>query len=347
MKATIAPFLLLIAGLALGQERCDAPSPSVFCNTTEILAYETSDCRPFQVFVTRGSDEPYPGRLGNLTREICSGIGGTDECGFENVVYPAKSTSWGTDVWCDSAGQGAVNGQAQMKAYSEKCPDSKLILLGFSQGGAVAQDILGGGGGKVFACEQDANPAMDPTSSPGANVVAAVTFGAVVRSKYQNFTVGEGADYDGQAPRTPEQLAGLLAYSDVLLDYCHYGDPMCAVGSEPADVYVHLDYFLEHNEEVKKWVVAMAKASDGTASGKPSKPTISSTSTSVAAKSTVMSTAMTSTVAVTSATATASVPGDAEAVKQVSPPYNTGAAGSLTPTAPYMPALAFLAVLWL
>lgn len=159
MKATLSS-LVLIAAVVLAQERCDAPSPSIFCNTTEILAFESSDCRPFHVFLTRGSDEPYPGRLGNVTKEICAGIG-EDDCSFENVQFPAKSTAWGVDEWCKSAAKGAANGQAQIKAYVDKCPDSKLMLLGFSQGAAVAQDILGGGGGKVFACDQATNPPLD------------------------------------------------------------------------------------------------------------------------------------------------------------------------------------------
>lgn len=168
MKAVFSA-LAFVAATAFAQERCDAPYPNIFCNSTEILAYETSDCRPFHVFVTRGSDEPYPGRLGNLTKEICSGIGGTEKCGFESVEYPAKSTAWGVEEWCKSAGKGAAAGQAQMKAYAEKCPDAKLILLGFSQGAAVAQDILGGGGGHVFECDQAENPAMDATTAPGKN----------------------------------------------------------------------------------------------------------------------------------------------------------------------------------
>lgn len=35
---------------------------------------------------------------------------------------------------------------------------------------------------------------------------------------------------------------------------------MCAVGSEPANVWVHLDYFYGHNEEVVPWVAQKAKA---------------------------------------------------------------------------------------
>ncbi|CAA9966221.1 Cutinase multi-domain protein [Pyrenophora teres f. maculata] len=275
---------LLSGSLAVAQQRCDVPSPGIYCNSTDILAYQSDDCKPFHIFVVRGSDEPYPGRLGNLTKQICAEIGGTDVCGFENVEYPAKSTTWGQDVWCDSASKGAKNGQAQMKAYNEKCPDSNLIVLGFSQGGSVAQDMLGGGGGHVFACQQDMNPALDP--GPAAKVVAAATFGAVVRSRDQNFTVGQGVHYDGTSPRAPDHLDALNAFSDRFLDYCHYGDPICAVGSRPAQVTEHLNYFVKHNAQVIEWIAAMARVSAGDASVKPSKPILaaSPSSMSVAAR---------------------------------------------------------------
>lgn len=170
MKAVLSVLALLATGvLAQGEpERCDAPYPNVFCNTTEILKFQSDSCSSYHIFLARGSDEPYPGRLGNITREICKSIGSND-CTFENIKYPAKSTAWGKDEWCKSAGKGAAAGQSQMKSYSQKCPNSKLILLGFSQGAAVAQDILGGGGGKVFECEQQSNPALDPTTAPGSN----------------------------------------------------------------------------------------------------------------------------------------------------------------------------------
>jgi hypothetical protein len=157
---TVLPTLSLIAGVALAQKRCDAPYPEVYCNTTEILAFESYDCKPYHVFIVRGSDEPYPGRQGNVTQQICSKLG-KDQCSFENVEYPAKSSAWGKEEWCKSAAKGAMNGQAQLAGYHQQCPDSKLILLGYSQGGSVAQDMLGGGGGPAFECEQASNPALD------------------------------------------------------------------------------------------------------------------------------------------------------------------------------------------
>lgn len=89
--------------------------------------------------------------------------------------------------------------------------------------------------------------------------MAAVTFGAVARNKNQNFTVGEGVNFDGTRARSNEQLEALQQYSEVLLDYCHGSDPICAIGSDPYNVTRHLDYFLEHNEEVTKWIVGKAQ----------------------------------------------------------------------------------------
>jgi hypothetical protein len=342
MRVSQLPLLVttMAGSLVLAQQRCDAPSPGIYCNSTEILAYHSDDCKPFHIFVARGSDEPYPGRLGNLTSNICAAIGGSGDCGYEDVEFPAKSSAWGQTAWCDSATKGAKSGQDQMKAYSQKCPDSKLIVLGFSQGASVAQDMLGGGGGPVFACEQDTNPALDATSAPGSNVVAAVTFGAVVRSRDQNFTVGRGVNYDGTSARSPEHLQGLNAYADVLLDYCHYGDPICAVGSEPQDVNEHLNYFLQHNEEVVKWVSGMAKASGDDVSAKPSKPVISQSpsSTSVLAKPAATSSGSATPSPI--ATATDSVAKNAETSA-------TGAASSLTGTLGFLTALALTVTVFL
>lgn len=74
-------------------------------------------------------------------------------------------------MWCKSAHIGATNGQKQMREYAERCPDAKLILLGFSQGGSVALDILGGGGdepSEVMGCMQEGNPSLNRDESPGS-----------------------------------------------------------------------------------------------------------------------------------------------------------------------------------
>jgi hypothetical protein len=102
-------------------------------------------------------------------------------------------------------------------------------------------------------------------------------------------------------------LDALSKFSDRLRDYCHSGDPICAVGSLPVSVDNHLNYFEEHNAEVLAWVVnkAMGKAE--------------TVSTSVAAKSAAGPTPTPSLV-------TPSTNGNAAA----SPEVKTGKAGRLS-----------------
>ena len=166
------PLLLTLASsLVAAQDRCDTASPTTNCDAIpEITAYRTTDCRPYHIFVTRGTDEVKPGRLGNITALVCDSLGGTSECGWEDVDYPAANRYISDSSWCESAATGVKNGQAQLKEYVERCPDSKVIMFGYSQGATVTQDLLGGGGGPLFdKCTQEANAGLDRAQAPGSN----------------------------------------------------------------------------------------------------------------------------------------------------------------------------------
>lgn len=99
-------------------------------------------------------------------------------------------------------------------------------------------------------------------SSSHANyitVVAAVVFGAVRRSPSEPYSVKSGRNYTGTSPRSSSQIAGLEPYTDILRDYCNFGDPICAIGSEPADVGQHMNYFELYDEEAADFVVRSAQ----------------------------------------------------------------------------------------
>lgn len=121
---------------------------------------EEPSCDDVHVFIARGSTEPYPGRQGALADAICEGI---DPCGYEDIIYPATF-----EDYCNSAGSGVANGTAQVTAYAERCPDARLVLTGYSQGGHVVGDVLGGGGGPFQDCEQETNAPLSPDTAPGS-----------------------------------------------------------------------------------------------------------------------------------------------------------------------------------
>ncbi|KAF2659735.1 carbohydrate esterase family 5 protein [Lophiostoma macrostomum CBS 122681] len=260
-----AVFLTLLYKVATTAAQCIDGDPC-----PEVIALESSECTDYHAFLARGSDSPYPGHLGPLVKLTCDGLVGNSSssdvtCGYENIIFPANSSFAGVDAWCESAGTGAKNGQQQMKDYADKCPDAHLILLGYSQGASVSLDILGGGGHQIFQCTQDSNPAFDPSTTPGSNIVAAAVFGAAIRNSKQGYSVKGGKDYNGTATRSDEMLTALDQFGDagVLRDYCNFGDYVCAKGSEPSALDNHLNYFKKYNTEAAKWLIKTSFTSTG------------------------------------------------------------------------------------
>lgn len=157
---------LLLAGLATALAQNSTSGEN---NDTDL---ETSQCQPYHAFIFRGSNEPYPGRPGPFISAICSALDSSNgDCGYENIIYPASlSVQSGGEpgAICESMAKGARNGQQQLSDYAERCPEAKLILVGYSQGASVLFDVLGGGGGEIYDCVQEETPALSPDEAPGS-----------------------------------------------------------------------------------------------------------------------------------------------------------------------------------
>jgi acetylxylan esterase len=129
--------------------------------------HQPEGCNDIRIFNVRGSDEPYPGRGGALLGLVCAEFAAHDvDCDYEDVVYPANISYSG--IFCESAHTGALAGQAQMTGYASACPEGKTVLIGYSQGAGVVGDILGGGGGEVFDCQQEFNEGLSREEAPGS-----------------------------------------------------------------------------------------------------------------------------------------------------------------------------------
>lgn len=129
---------------------------------------KTDDCQKYHHFLARGSTSPYPGHAIEMVSKICNALNTTQDtlpCGYEDVQYSAQT---GGEKRCISSHEGALNAAAQMKSYNERCPDSNLIFIGYSQGAGVSLDVLGGGGGELWGCKQKDNPGMNISSTPGS-----------------------------------------------------------------------------------------------------------------------------------------------------------------------------------
>ena len=83
-------------------------------------------CPPSHLIIARGSTEPQgPGILISMANKIMAMNPGTT---MESIVYPAELTNYEASV-----GNGTAAVGQQFGAFVQRCPNSKVALLGFSQ----------------------------------------------------------------------------------------------------------------------------------------------------------------------------------------------------------------------
>ncbi|ETN45726.1 uncharacterized protein HMPREF1541_09559 [Cyphellophora europaea CBS 101466] len=282
------------------------------------LVTRQNDCQDVHIFLAKGNNETEPGRQAKLVDAICSGL---DSCDYEDIHFDNRYET----VFCRSLEEGARNGKTQLTDYAERCPDSKLVVSGYSQGAHVVGDILGGGGGTFFqGCQQAPNEPLDPETSPGNKIVAALLIGDTRHTADQSYNALSGAAGNGLFPRNGSQLADLNEYSGVLQSFCVATDPICAADLGPEEVETHLNYFDISSNVFGEWVQNMVADSNSTSTNST---TSSSTGSSTSSSSSTSSTSSSSfTTESTSATSTTSESSDSSEA----PVSETGAAASAT-----------------
>jgi acetylxylan esterase len=116
-------------------------------------------CTDVHLFLARGNGEGYPGRVGALYDSICNGL---SSCDYENILFDSSQS------YCAQASDGVSSGLSQIAAYASSCPDSKLVLGGYSLGAQIVGDILGGGGGSFYGCTDSTSSALSASSVAGS-----------------------------------------------------------------------------------------------------------------------------------------------------------------------------------
>ncbi|MBO1764675.1 cutinase family protein [Escherichia coli] len=209
----------------------------------------TAACNDVAIFMARGNDAPYhDGRTSPFIDATCGKFQAQGvSCDYMDIVFDATLGV----PFCPTIQEGASNGVRQITEYNAQCPDTLIVLNGYSQGAMVAGSLLSGGG--EDACNVDAvTTGLDPASQAGQALKAALLWGDVKHTANQPYNVLDGAD-KAVWPRTGANLDRLNRYSSVLRSYCAAGDPVCAGGS---DVAQHLNYFELHTDEASSWVVS-------------------------------------------------------------------------------------------
>lgn len=133
------------ATLALSFIGAASARPQEFSTRQEL----NTTCDHIHYVIARGTTESYPGSLGSLLDILLARFPNSN---YEDIVYPATQETSTNSYW-----EGLANGTEQIKRYVDKCPDSKIVLMGYSQGALVVGDLLAGGGN---------NPELGNTTTP-------------------------------------------------------------------------------------------------------------------------------------------------------------------------------------
>lgn len=85
-----------------------------------------SACAPAHIIVARASGEAKgEGSIGRLSKSLKEAVKGADS---EAVDYPAALAPYAS-----SEMKGVTAAKAQLTAYVKRCPESRIVLMGYSQ----------------------------------------------------------------------------------------------------------------------------------------------------------------------------------------------------------------------
>ncbi|KAI0409523.1 carbohydrate esterase family 5 protein [Xylaria palmicola] len=179
----------------------------------------------------------------------------------ESIIYPAA----GGDQYGASVAAGIRAVAAQTNSYSQQCPDTTLVMVGYSQGAQIIDDAFCGGPDALSL-----NTTRESVSAGVSRMVAAIILMGNPRNipgrvgNIGNATVG------GFAARPLGYQCP--AFASIIRSYCDEADPFCAKGNSSA---THQGYGQEYGRDAVTFVTeklavaspaARLSTSDATAS---------------------------------------------------------------------------------
>ncbi|KAJ5117109.1 hypothetical protein N7448_004058 [Penicillium atrosanguineum] len=203
-------------------------------------------CPGVHVFGARGTTVP-PGYGLTITivNEVLSAYPGSTS---EAISYPAcgGQSSCGGASYSSSVSQGIQAVASAVNSFNSKCPQTKLILVGYSQGGEIIDAALCGGG----VPNQGYTDTAIPLSSSAVNMVkAAIFMGDPLFKAGLPYDVGTCA-----AGGFDARPAGFSCPSaSKIQSYCDAGDPYCCNGNNAA---THAGYINEYGSRALTFVTA-------------------------------------------------------------------------------------------
>ncbi|GKT42945.1 acetylxylan esterase 2 [Colletotrichum spaethianum] len=204
----------------------------------KIVERQTRCVTGVHIIVARASTErPGTGVIGAIAENIQGQVPGSD---IAAVDYPAELNPYQPS---QKAGVTAMTKMVQ--DYAAACPQSQMVLMGYSQGAHVTADVLCGTSESGFQTTQP--QAADVTDK-------ILLMGDPTHVNGQSFNQGT-SQKDGRFPR--QNTAGCDAVASKMVSFCNTGDPYCDSGR---NLQVHLRYVQSDGDAATQFVMSQVKA---------------------------------------------------------------------------------------
>ncbi|KAH8705798.1 Acetylxylan esterase At 0.90 angstrom resolution [Talaromyces proteolyticus] len=207
-------------------------------------ASKRANCPNIHVFGARETTaSPGYGSSNTVVNEVLQTYSGSTA---EAISYPAcgGQSSCGSVSYSSSVAQGIQAVASAVNSFNQECPNTQIVLVGYSQGGEIMDAALCGGGDPNQGVT---NTAVRLSSSAVNQVKAAIFMGDPLFRSGLSYEVGtcEAGGFD-------ERPAGFSCPSaSKIQSYCDASDPYCCNGSNAA---THQGYGAEYGAQALAFI---------------------------------------------------------------------------------------------
>ncbi|KAJ5630305.1 uncharacterized protein N7484_010405 [Penicillium longicatenatum] len=220
----------------------------LFCGTLavplEVYTEKRQSCPGVHVFGARETTaSPGYGSSSTVVNSVLNAYSGSTA---EAISYPAcgGQSSCGSVSYSSSVAQGIAAVASAVNSFNSRCPETKLVLVGYSQGGEIMDAALCGGGDPN---QGYTNTAVPLSSSAVQMVKAAIFMGDPLFRAGLSYEVGTCA-----AGGFDERPVGFTCPSaSKIQSYCDASDPYCCNGS---NAQTHQGYGAEYGAQALAFI---------------------------------------------------------------------------------------------
>ncbi|KAF6838382.1 acetylxylan esterase 2 (cutinase) [Colletotrichum plurivorum] len=217
------------------------------------------------IIVARGTNEaPGSGLMESVAHGIAAAI---PDSQIAPLDYPAAFDNYSASV---AAGVDSL--KTELAEYGSRCPQSKVALMGFSQGAHVMGDTLCGSvGAEPLLLQFNATSKPMSSSVMDQNVIAVILFGDPTHNASAPWNRGNSIR-DGLYPR--EDINMCQQFASKIESWCDTGDLYCDNGNMTG---IHRSYFSKYTPDAVEFVFSRfvaANASRAPLAVSPSKSSL-------------------------------------------------------------------------